>query len=104
MREIDRLTVEHYASPSLLLMEAAAAGTLQCITAHFAEGLQGKRALILCGRGNNGGDRAALARGLARAGVHADVVLFGRLEETQGEARTNFELYDACKLRSRIEL
>jgi NAD(P)H-hydrate epimerase len=51
----------------------------------------GKKALILCGRGNNGGDGAALARGLSRAGMHCAVVLFGKLAETIGDARTNFE-------------
>ena len=90
MREIDRLTVERYAIPAPLLMEAAANATLNCISARFAEGLRGKRALVLCGRGNNGGDGAALARGLARHGVHTDVVLFGRIEETTGDARANF--------------
>jgi hydroxyethylthiazole kinase-like uncharacterized protein yjeF len=91
MREIDRLTVEEYTTPSLLLMEAAAAAVQQRLATHFAEGLQGKRALILCGKGNNGGDGAALAKGLARAGARADVVLFGRIEQTKGDARTNFE-------------
>ncbi|HXM34107.1 MAG TPA: NAD(P)H-hydrate epimerase, partial [Pyrinomonadaceae bacterium] len=91
MREIDRLTVEQYATSSLLLMEAAADAALQSISARFADGLQGRRALILCGRGNNGGDGAALARGFARVGVHANVVLFGRIDETKGDARLNFE-------------
>src|SRR5438552_2766916 len=91
MREIDRLTVEQYSIPSPLLMEAAASAVRQSICARFPDGLQGKRALVLCGRGNNGGDGAALARALARSGVHADVVLFGRVQETKGDARTNFE-------------
>jgi len=91
MREIDRLTVETYQTPSLLLMEAAANACLQTIQAHFHGELPGKKALILCGKGNNGGDGAALARGLMRAGVHCDVVLFGRVSETGGDARTNFD-------------
>ena len=91
MREIDRLTVEQYATPSLLLMEAAAAATLRAISSRFSGNLQGKKARILCGPGNNGGDGAALARELARVGVHADVVLFGRVEDTKGDARVNFE-------------
>jgi NAD(P)H-hydrate epimerase len=90
MREIDRLTVDQYATPSLLLMEAAAAATLRAISARFADGLQSKKARILCGPGNNGGDGAALARELTRVGVHTDVVLFGRVDDTKGDARTNF--------------
>ena len=91
MREIDRLTVETYQTPSLLLMEAAANACLQKIQAHFQGELAGKKALVLCGKGNNGGDGAALARGLARAGVHCDVVLFGHVSETSGDARINFD-------------
>src|SRR5258708_2241702 len=90
MREIDRLTVERYATPSLLLMDAAAAA-LRAISTRFPDQLNGKNARILCGPGNNGGDGAALARQLAQAGVRVDVVLFGRLEDTKGDARTNFE-------------
>ena len=90
IREVDRLTVENYHVPSLLLMESASAACLDAIQLRLGE-LSGKKALILCGRGNNGGDGAALARGLSRAGMHCAVVLFGKLSETIGDARTNFE-------------
>ncbi len=91
MREVDRLTVTTYHTPSLLLMEAAANASLQALERHFDGDLNGKKALLLCGKGNNGGDGAALARALSRSGVHCDVVLCGKLEETEGDARTNFE-------------
>ena len=91
VREIDSLTTERFATPSLLLMEAAANAALQAIAMQFPNGLAGKRVRILCGRGNNGGDGAALARALWLAGARSDVVLFGRIEETKGEARVNFE-------------
>ena len=91
MRQIDRLTVEAYETPSLLLMEAAATACFQAILSHFNDDLIGKRALLLCGKGNNGGDGAALARCLARNGVHCDIVLFGKLAETKGDAFTNLK-------------
>jgi hydroxyethylthiazole kinase-like uncharacterized protein yjeF len=91
MQDIDRLTVEQYATPSMLLMEAAAAATFGVISEVFLDGLEGKTARILCGKGNNGGDGAALALALARAGAHADVVLFGRVEDAKGDAYINFE-------------
>jgi len=72
-------------------MEADATATLRAISSRFPDDLQGKKARILCGSGNNGGDGAALARALARVGVHTDVVLFGRVEDTKGDARANFE-------------
>ena len=91
IREIDRLTVENYRTPSLLLMEAAANACVQAIQTHFANGFSDRKALVLCGKGNNGGDGAAVARGLSRLGVHCDVVLFGRVSETIGDAHTNLE-------------
>jgi NAD(P)H-hydrate epimerase len=92
MREIDRLTTARFGTPSQLLMEEAAAASAKAIAACLSEGIKGKRALILCGRGNNGGDGAALARQLWLAGARSEVVLFGRVEETKNEARTNFEI------------
>ena len=91
MREIDRLTTETYGVPSLLLMDAASASCLRAIQDHFDGTLDGVRVLILCGKGNNGGDGAGLAQLLAEAGAECSVVLLGLLSETRGDASTNFE-------------
>ena len=90
MREVDRLTTERYALPSLLLMEAAANASARRIEARLAGGVRGKTFQVLCGRGNNGGDGAALARVLWTMGARVDVVLFGRAEDASGDALTNF--------------
>jgi len=92
MREIDRLTTRDYQVPSLSLMQAAAEACFQAIARHFAGNLAGKKAQVLCGRGNNGGDGAALAMELSRAGVEVDVVLLGRIQDAKGDAQTNFEI------------
>jgi NAD(P)H-hydrate epimerase len=92
MREIDRLTTRDYQIPSLLLMQAAAEACFDAIAVHFTGVLAGKRVQVLCGQGNNGGDGAALALKLCRTGVHADVVLFGTVEDSKGDARANFEI------------
>jgi ADP-dependent NAD(P)H-hydrate dehydratase / NAD(P)H-hydrate epimerase len=91
MGAVDRQTVEEYGMPSLLLMESAANACLRAIAARFPEGLTRKRACVLCGPGNNGGDGAALARALAREGVHADVVLFAT-GGSKGDAEINFNI------------
>ncbi|MBV9960020.1 MAG: NAD(P)H-hydrate epimerase, partial [Acidobacteria bacterium] len=99
MRELDRRTTAECGIHSLLLMEAAARASVQQLTQHFACGIAGKSVLILCGRGNNGGDGAAVARQLALLGAHVSVALFASVEESQGDARTNFEI-----IRSLAEL
>jgi NAD(P)H-hydrate epimerase len=89
MRDIDRLTTERYGVPSLELMEnAATAAALFIIDSCLGD--SGK-ALIFCGKGNNGGDGAAVARLLATAGALVDVVLVGKVEEMRSDARINFE-------------
>src|SRR5215204_96451 len=72
-------------------MEAASSACMESIRSRLNDNLAGRKTLILCGKGNNGGDGAALARALSRAGMHCSVVLFGKFSETTGDARTNFE-------------
>ncbi|HVS21921.1 MAG TPA: NAD(P)H-hydrate dehydratase [Pyrinomonadaceae bacterium] len=92
MREIDRVTTERFGIPSLTLMEAAATAVARAVIECLSGDVIGKAVLVLCGRGNNGGDGATAARLLALAGAHVEVVLFGKVEDTQGDARANFDV------------
>lgn len=94
MREVDRLTTERYNVPGILLMENAAARTVEAIEKTFGA-MSGRRALVICGKGNNGGDGAAVARLLTIKGAAVDVLLLGRTDEARGDARTNFEIIRA---------
>src|SRR3954471_12088525 len=92
MREVDRQTTEKYGIPSLLLMENAAHAAARVITEKLGGSVEGKSILILCGKGNNGGDGAALARILSLQGADSNLVLLGSIDKTAGDARTNFEI------------
>ena len=92
MREIDRLTTEKYGIPSIILMENAAHAAARIILGKFNGSVKGKSVLVLCGKGNNGGDGAALARILWTLGAEIHVYLFGKIEDTKGDARINFEI------------
>jgi NAD(P)H-hydrate epimerase len=91
-REIDSLTTSKHHIPSIELMQAAAEACFREISAQFGNNLNKRQIWVLCGRGNNGGDGAALALLLANAGAHVNVILFGSVAETKGDARTNFDL------------
>jgi hydroxyethylthiazole kinase-like uncharacterized protein yjeF len=90
MREVDRLTTERYGIPSIILMENAAHAVARVITEKLGGSVKGKSILILCGKGNNGGDGAAVGRILQLAGADVEIVLFADLDDTLGDARINF--------------
>lgn len=102
MRDIDRLTVQNSQISSLQLMDSAAAACLQAVTTHYGGDLKGKKIQILCGPGNNGGDGAALANQLSSLAVHLDVILFGKVDDTSGDARHNFEALSSRNQSDRV--
>lgn len=92
MREIDRLTTEKYGIPQLLLMENAAQAAASAIKQRLNGSVADRSVLILCGKGNNGGDGAALARILWQQGADLEICLFGLVADTKNDARVNFEI------------
>src|SRR5262249_13220201 len=92
MRDIDRLTVERCGVPYPTLMETAGARIVEAIS---GRGKPINRSVysVFCGKGNNGGDGAVVARLLWMRGAPlVCVYLFGKVAETKGEARINFEI------------
>src|SRR5215475_8389350 len=92
MREIDRLTVERCGVPYPTLMETAGARVVEAIIG-LGEPITKSVFSVFCGKGNNGGDGAVVARLLWMRGAPlVCVYIFGGIAETKGEARTNFEI------------
>ena len=88
MREVDRLTTARYGIPGLTLMENAGASVAQFIAQRWPRfALQ--RIVVLCGKGNNGGDGFVVARRLQELGAKPGVYLFATPEEMRGDAATN---------------
>ena len=92
MREMDRLTVEQCGIPYAILMETAGAKVVEAIIDEYGS-VEDKWISVYCGKGNNGGDGAVIARLLwLKKAFYIEVFLFGSLAETSGEARANFEI------------
>ena len=62
-REIDRLSIGQYHIPGIVLMENAGNRVVDFLIEKFAP-LGEHRVVILCGKGNNGGDGLVVARQL----------------------------------------
>lgn len=96
MRQIEERAIHQYGIPSVLLMENAAWAVVEEIRRCLAqkEGiLNGLKAVILVGKGNNGGDGLAVARHLVFQGMDVSVLLFAGTEELKGDAALNLRLY-----------
>ena len=71
--ELDRVT-QAAGTPAEMLMERAGAGVARACLDLLGGGY-GRRAVVVCGKGNNGGDGLVAARHLSRAGVRVAVLL-----------------------------
>lgn len=83
MQRIDRLAIERYRIPRLLLMDHAGlaiARSVQALVPRLRRPI-----LICCGTGYNGGDGFSAARHLLAAGCRVDIVLFGRVSGLREE-------------------
>jgi ADP-dependent NAD(P)H-hydrate dehydratase / NAD(P)H-hydrate epimerase len=88
MREVDRMTTERLGIPSSTLMENAGAGVAGFCAKTFPA-LLAKQIVVLCGKGNNGGDGFVAARHLKQMGAGVEVWLAGKAEDTRGDAAAN---------------
>jgi NAD(P)H-hydrate epimerase len=83
MREIDRVTTEKFGVPSLTLMENAGTAVAEHVLRFWQSGM---RMLVICGKGNNGGDGLVVARLLHEKNKPVQVVLLADPAELKGDA------------------
>ncbi len=91
MREIDRRAFEEFGIPGVLLMENAGrrvAEEVRSLRGNLAE----ERIVIVCGRGNNGGDGFVAARHLFNLGARPRIFLLAGKNEVKGDAALNLDI------------
>jgi NAD(P)H-hydrate epimerase len=95
MRELDRLTTERFGISGTQLMENAGAAVADFALREISLRFQSpaRQILVLCGKGNNGGDGLVAARHLRREIRHTTVVLFGSPHELRGDSALNFQCW-----------
>jgi NAD(P)H-hydrate epimerase len=91
MRMADRHTINEYGIPSFTLMESAGRGCADRIQSAYGP-LEGDAVVVLCGKGNNGGDGLVVARRLVAAGARVHVVLTSEPDELRDDPVRNLDL------------
>src|SRR5262247_3295644 len=89
-REIDRRAIDEFGMHSLVLMENAGRGCADVLERLGIHGL----VVVMCGKGNNGGDGFVVARHLELRGHAVRVVLCAKPEELKGDAAANWAILE----------
>lgn len=88
MQELDRRAISEFGVPGLTLMENAGQACADEIIRHYGQ-TGDKRALIMAGKGNNGGDGYVIARLLSQQGWDIQVHILAEQGQITGDAATN---------------
>jgi len=97
VRQIDRLSIEQYHLPGIVLMENAARAAAD-VACDMLDGNCVGEVLCLCGGGNNGGDGLAVARHLHNRGADVSIALTIDPASYKGDALTNWRIVTAMGL------
>lgn len=95
MREVDRRTIDEIGIPGVVLMENAGRGVAEEIIQRFSPTCAAC-ALILAGKGNNGGDGYVIARHLMNKGWDVKTLVLAEREAIKGDAAVNLFALEKC--------
>lgn len=93
VRAVDRVAIEEFGMPGVVLMENAGRGSADLLIKQGIDGL----VVICCGKGNNGGDGFVIARHLEIRGYSAKILLFTNPDSLTGDAAINYKICKAAK-------
>jgi hydroxyethylthiazole kinase-like uncharacterized protein yjeF len=91
MRELDRSAIAAFGIKDEILMENAGLATCGVISRALA-GIEGRRFLVFCGMGNNGGDGFVIARKIHSDGGSVKVFILGDPGTFKGPAKLNLDI------------
>jgi NAD(P)H-hydrate epimerase len=94
MADLDKAAIEGIGIPSLLLMENAGRGVADSIKERYPNC---KKAVVIVGRGNNGGDGLVVARYLINSGVEVKTFIIGEKEKLSPPTKTNASILEGMK-------
>ncbi len=86
VRAVDRIAMEHFAMPGVVLMENAGRNAALIIAEQISPL---DTVAILCGSGNNGGDGYVIARHLTNMGFKAQLLCAKSVDDLSGDAAVN---------------
>jgi len=98
MRAMDRHAIEKLGIAEEILMENAGLAAINVLK--NKTGIKGRKFIIFCGTGNNGGDGLVVARLIHSQGGRALIFLMGDKNKFRGAAQTNMAIIDKLPIEA----
>jgi len=98
IRRIDRLAIEEYGVPGIVLMENAGRNAARVIRRELLPAPTGGSVAIVCGSGNNGGDGFVIARHLANCAIGVALYVATDPARLSGDAAVNYGIVERMGL------
>ncbi len=99
MAQLEQRAIREGGVTGIQLMERAGARVVEAIRERW-EGLEDLVVVVVCGKGNNGGDGFVVGRLLRQAGVEVQVFLAAQRQAVQGDARHHLEKMEEAGLQT----
>ena len=101
MRLIDEEAITNFGIPSIVLMENAGKAVYkEAMNMLPPEGSKpARKVLVLCGKGNNGGDGLVVSRYLANNDINVSVMLLCEAKRLKQDPLTNFNILQKMELK-----
>ncbi len=101
MSEVDRFTIEQIGIPGRVLMESAGRKVVAVILQALGNPV-GRNVVIVCGKGNNGGDGYVIARYLHNAEAQVQVFTTAEPGDIKGDAAANLIVLDKVGVSTQL--
>ncbi len=99
VRSLDRIAIDHYGLPTLVLMENAGRGAADWLRSR----LTAKTSVVIaCGPGNNGGDGGVVARHLDAWGLPVRVLWFADPTKLAPDAAVQFQIIERSGIDQKL--
>jgi hydroxyethylthiazole kinase-like uncharacterized protein yjeF len=99
MRALDQRAIQQFGITAELLMENAGQAVYFALWNEL--GIEGKRFVVFCGLGNNGGDGLVVARKVHSSGGSVKVLILGSVDRFTGAAKGNFGIVSRLPIEVR---
>ncbi|HHY71430.1 MAG TPA: NAD(P)H-hydrate epimerase, partial [Thermoanaerobacterales bacterium] len=104
MRDMDRIVIEDYKIPGVILMENAGREVAQAVKNMWGarKNIAPAKIALFCGKGNNGGDGFVAARHLANMGFDINVFIIANPSSITGDAAINLKIIKNMGLQIKV--